>query len=120
MATGLFSSSAKKRNGSLLNASVEDQLSEIRDDIATLSSLLSKHGAKASRDVRAKAGDIREHAEAGFDDLRENIEPLLAELRDRYAIAERQVRQGVREHPVATIGAAAALGLLFAVFLRRR
>ncbi|MDQ0321369.1 ElaB/YqjD/DUF883 family membrane-anchored ribosome-binding protein [Pararhizobium capsulatum DSM 1112] len=118
MATGLFSSSAKKRNGAFLN-SVDDQLSEIRDDIATLSNLLSKRGAQASKDVRTKAGDIRGHAETGLDDLREQGELLLSELRDRYAVAERQVRQGVREHPVATIGAAAAVGVLLAIMLRR-
>lgn len=119
MANGLFSSSSRKRNSSSLTASVDDQLSEIRDDIAALSSLLSKRGAQASKDVRAKAHDMRDHAETGLGDLRDQGELLLAELRDRYSVVERQVRHGVREHPVATIGAAAAIGLLLAVMLRR-
>ncbi|WP_075289601.1 DUF883 family protein [Pararhizobium arenae] len=119
MATGLFSSSSKKRNGAYLQASVEDQLSELREDIAALSGLLAKRGTQASKDVRAKASDMREHAEAGLGDLREHGEALLAELRDRYSVAEREVRRNVREHPVATIGAAAALGVLVAILLRR-
>ncbi len=119
MATGLFSNSAKKRDGAFLKASVENQLSEIRDDIAALSTILSKRGAQASKDVRAKAHDIRDHAETGFGELRDQSEVLLADLRDRYSVLERQVRHGVREHPVATIGAAAAIGLLLAVMLRR-
>ncbi|WP_428425837.1 hypothetical protein [Pararhizobium sp.] len=129
MATGLFSG-AKKRNGSLLDAPIEDQISEIRDEIASLAKLLSQRGADASKDVRARASeaskdvrerahDARDSAEAGLQDLLENGEALFAELRSRYSVTEKQVRQTVRQHPVATLGAAAALGLLVAALIRR-
>jgi ElaB/YqjD/DUF883 family membrane-anchored ribosome-binding protein len=129
MATGLFSG-AKKRNGSLLDAPIEDQISEIRDEIASLAKLLSQRGADASRDVRSKASeasrdvrerahDARDQAEAGLQDLLENGEALFAELRSRYSVTEKQVRRTVRQHPVATLGAAAALGLLVAALIRR-
>ena len=129
MATGLFSG-AKKRNGSLLDAPIEDQISEIRDEIASLAKLLSQRGADASKDVRARASeaskdvrerahDVRDQAEAGIQDLLENGEALFAELRSRYSVTEKQVRQTVRQHPVATLGAAAALGLLVAALIRR-
>ena len=128
-ATGLFSS-AKKRNGSLLDAPIEDQISEIRDDIASLAKLLSKRGADASKDVRARASeaskdvrsrayDVRDQAESGLQDLLENGEALIAELRSRYSSTEKQVRQTVRQHPIATLGAAAAVGILVAALLRR-
>jgi ElaB/YqjD/DUF883 family membrane-anchored ribosome-binding protein len=117
MATGLFSgSSAKKR---FVDAPIEDQINELRDEIASLAKLLSQRGSEASRDVRTRAHDAREHAEAGLHDLIENGEQLFAELRDRYALTEKQVRHTVREHPVATLGAAAALGLLIAALIRR-
>ncbi|URK87225.1 hypothetical protein LP421_26775 [Rhizobium sp. RCAM05350] len=129
MATGLFSS-AKKRNGSVLDAPIEDQISEIRDEIASLAKLLSQRGAdastdmrsrasEASKDVRERARDARDHAEAGLQDLLENGEALFAELRSRYSVTEKQVRRTVRQHPVATLGAAAALGLLVAALIRR-
>lgn len=117
MATGLFSgSSAKKR---FVDAPIEDQINELRDEIASLAKLLSQRGADASKDVRAKAHDAREHAEAGLQDLIENGEQLFAELRDRFALTEKQVRHTVRDHPIATLGAAAALGLLIAALIRR-
>lgn len=131
MATSLFSgSSARKRNGSLLDAPIEDQISELRDEIASLAKLLTQRGteaskearsraSEASRDVRAKAHDARDQVEAGLQDLLENGEALLAELRSRYSSTEKQVRQTVRQHPFATLGAAAALGLLVAALIRR-
>jgi ElaB/YqjD/DUF883 family membrane-anchored ribosome-binding protein len=46
-------------------------------------------------------------------------EELLADLRGRYAGTEKQVRHAVREHPIATLGAAALIGLAVAALLRR-
>ncbi len=118
MATGLFSSARKKHNG-FLDTPVEDQISEIRNDIAALTKLLSKRSADASSDVRSRAHDVRDQAEAGFQDLLSNGEQMLSELRSRYASTEKQVRHTVREHPVATLGAAALAGIVIAALLRR-
>ncbi|KQY15253.1 DUF883 family protein [Rhizobium sp. Root482] len=117
MAAGLFSG-ARKRNG-FLDAPIEDQISDIRDEMAALAKMLSKHGSNASSDVRAKAHDARDHVESGVYDLLESGEQLLSELRNRYASTEKQVRHTVREHPLATLGAAAAVGLLIAALVRR-
>ncbi|OJF94342.1 DUF883 family protein [Pararhizobium antarcticum] len=119
MATGLFSSSRAKKRNAFLNAPVEDQISEIRSDIAALTKLLSKRGTEASTDVRARAHDARDQAEAGLHDLLSNGEQLLSELRARYASTEKQVRHTVREHPVATLGAAALVGIFVAALMRR-
>lgn len=118
MATGLFSgSSAKKR---FVETPIEDQISELRHELASLGKMLSKRGSQASGEVKSRAVDARDHAEAGLHDLLENSEQLLSDLRDRFAVTERQVRHTVREHPVATLGAAAAVGLLIAVLISRR
>ncbi|WEX76678.1 hypothetical protein PYH37_005001 [Sinorhizobium numidicum] len=117
---GLFSSSgARKRNGAGLEQSIEEQLQEMRDDIAALASVLTDRGAAVSKDAKGKARDLREQTEAGLQDLLSNAEEILSELRSRYSGTERQVREAVREHPVATLGVAAALGLLVAALLRR-
>lgn len=128
MANGLFSgSSARKR---VLETPLEDQVSELRDEIASLAKVLSQIGADTAKDARARASgtskevrsrahDVRDTAEAGLHDLIANGEQLFAELRGRYASTEKQVRHTVRQHPVATLGAAAALGLLVAALIRR-
>lgn len=117
MATGLFSgSNARKR---YIDTPIEDQVNELRDEITALAKLLSRRGADASTDVRSRAYDARERAEAGLYDLIEHGEQLFAELRSRYALTGKQVRRTVRDHPVATLGAAAAIGLLIAALIRR-
>ncbi len=120
MATGLFSSSStRKRNGSAVDAPIEDQLHEIREDIAQLVALIADRGVAASREAKAKARSTRKQAESDLQDLLESGEQMLSDLRSRYADTEREVRRAVREHPVATLGAAAAIGLIAAALLRR-
>lgn len=120
MATGLFSSSTnRKHNGGSIDGSIEDQLREIRDDIGKLVSLIADRGVAASEDAKAKARNVRSQAEADLQDLMASGEQMLSDLRSRYGDTEREVRRAVREHPIATIGAAAALGLILAALLRR-
>ncbi|OAP43361.1 hypothetical protein AU381_27310 [Sinorhizobium glycinis] len=120
MATGLFSgSSTRKRNGGAVDASIEDQLDDIREDIAQLVALIADRGVAASRETKSKVRSTRKQAESDLQDLLESGEQMLSDLRSRYADTEREVRRAVREHPVATLGAAAAIGLIAAALLRR-
>ncbi|MDO9414972.1 glycine zipper domain-containing protein [Pararhizobium sp.] len=119
MANGLFSSNTKKKANEALNFSLEEQIEQIRSDISSLAKVLSDRGAETSKEVKARARDARDTAEAGFSDLLANSEDLIADLRSRYASTEKQIRDNVREHPLATIGIAAAAGILLAALLRR-
>lgn len=49
----------------------------------------------------------------------ESGEQMLSDLRGRYADTEREVRRTIREHPLATLGTAAVIGLIAAALLRR-
>lgn len=122
MASGLFSGSSSrssKRNGALKDISIEDQLSELRSDMAALVALLADRSADASKQARSKAQDARDQAEAGLQDLLASGEELLGDLRDRYAGTEKQLRNAVREHPFATLGTTVLIGLIAAALLRR-
>ncbi|APG85414.1 DUF883 family protein [Sinorhizobium americanum] len=120
MATGLFSGSgSRKRNGGAVDASIEDQLHDLREDVAQLMALIADRGVAASREAKAKARSTRKQAESELQDLLESGEELLSDLRGRYADTEKQVRRAMREHPLATLGAAAAIGLIAAALLRR-
>ncbi|MBD8556574.1 DUF883 domain-containing protein [Rhizobium sp. CFBP 8762] len=120
MATGFFSQLEKKakRNG-LIDSSVEHQISQLRGDISKLAKALSARGSDASSEVQSRAKSVRNQAESGLHDLWANSEDILSDLRSRYSDTERQVRHTVREHPLATLGAAAAVGLVIAALLRR-
>ncbi|HXV30834.1 MAG TPA: DUF883 C-terminal domain-containing protein [Sinorhizobium sp.] len=120
MATGLFSSSGtRKHNGGSSDVSIPDQLQEIRADIGKLETLITDRGLAATEDAKAKARGARAQAEADLQDLLVSGEEMLSDLRSRYADTEKEVGRMMREHPIATIGAAAALGLFVAALLRR-
>ncbi|KQS76982.1 hypothetical protein ASG25_16460 [Rhizobium sp. Leaf384] len=119
MSLGLFSSSSSRKRHHLMGSAIEDQLSDLRSDIASLANLVSKRGSKAGNLLSSRASDVRGQAETGLADMVDGAEQLLSDLRHRYASTERQVRHTVREHPLATVGAIAALGIAFIALSRR-
>ncbi|MBB6484107.1 YqjD family protein [Rhizobium lusitanum] len=116
MAASIFHSARSKRNGSNLHdveASIEDQIESLREEVAAFAKLIGESGAKQGKKLRASA-------ETGFDDLTARGEELLHELQRGYTKGSREVRRTVRQHPVATIAAAATFGLAVALLLSRR
>jgi len=116
MATSILHSARGKRNGSSqhdVEASIEDQIESLREEVAAFAKLIGETGAKKGKKLRA-------NAESGFDDLTVRGEELLRDLQRGYTKGSREVRRTVRQHPVATIGAAAAFGLAVALLLSRR
>ncbi|WP_112604534.1 glycine zipper domain-containing protein [Rhizobium sp. WW22] len=116
MATSILHSARGKRNGSSLHdveASIEDQIESLREEVAAFAKLIGESGTRHSKKLRATA-------ESNLDDLTVRGEELLRDLQRGYTRGSREVRRTVRQHPVATIGAAAAFGLAVALLLSRR
>ncbi|MEZ2220056.1 hypothetical protein [Rhizobium sp. RCC_161_2] len=116
MATSILQSAKAKRNGSSLHdmeTSIEEQIANLRSEIAAFAKIVGESSAKQGETMRARA-------ETGLEDLTARGEELLRELQHGYAKSSREVRRTVQQHPVATIGAAAAFGLAIALLLSRR
>ena len=105
---------SRKSNGTLhsIESTVEDQIERLRDEIDALTKLAAKSSRRHSEKVRHQAA-------AGYDELIGRGEDLLRDLQDGYLRGANEVRHTVRKHPVATIGAAAAFGLVLALLARR-
>lgn len=127
MATALFSRNGKGRRVVREEAeTVEAQLAQLRDDIASLAKIVSRDASSGVetvkgrvRGVRGKASRIQGDAESHMHDLIAAGEEALSDLGERYRQSGREVRRTVREHPVATIGTALAAGFVLAALLRR-
>jgi len=105
-----------RRNGSAalhsIESTIEDQIASLQDEIASLTNLIGKGSRKQSEKLSAQAA-------SSYDDLIASSEDLLRNLQDGYLRGATEVRDTVRKHPVATIGAAAAFGLVVALLARR-
>lgn len=114
MAYSFFQSSRNRRNGTLnnLEASIEDQIEALREELAELTQVLGKTS-------RRQGEKLRSQASASYEDILGRSEDLLNELQQSYLRGASEVRNTVRRHPLATVGAAAAFGLLVAMLARR-
>ena len=132
MANGLFSSRSKTlRNGLQDEAqAVEEQIAELRAEIASLASALASDASsgasgirKKARAVKAEVSDaahgLKDRAETDVRDMIAAGEDILAELQARYQDSGRKARKAVHDHPLATLGIAAAAGFVLAPQLRR-
>ncbi len=114
MAYSLFQSSRSRRNGALhnLEASIEDQIETLREELAELTQVLGKTS-------RRQGEKLRSQASTSYEDILGRSEDLLNELQQNYLRGASEVRATVRRHPLATVGAAAAFGLVIAMLARR-
>ena len=114
MAGSILQSVRGRRNGRLhdLETNIEEQIESLRAEISALAKTIGKTGASEGSKIRYKA-------EAGFDDLIGRSDDLLRTLQDSYLRGAREMRSTVRRHPVATVGAAAAFGIVLALIARR-
>ena len=110
MANSLFTSVRGKRDS--IESTIEDQIEQLKSELATLTDRLRDKGAEQGKWAKKRA-------ESGLEDLMASGEDILQELRDVYQRSGAEVRSTVRRHPLATIGAAAAVGILLALVARR-
>lgn len=128
MATGLFSSRSKSLHDDA--QAVEAQIADLRDEIASLAKLLASDATSGATGIRRKARavkaqasdaahDLKDRAEHDFRDMIAAGEDILGELQARYQDSGRKARKAVHDHPLATLGIAAAAGFFIAALLRR-
>jgi len=132
MANGLFSSRSKSLRDSVADEArtVEDQIADLRAELASLAGLLADDAAgsaksirKKARAVKAEAGeaaqDLKDRAQGDIADMIAAGEDILAEFQARYRDTGHKARKAVHERPLTTLGIAAAAGFLLAALLRR-
>ncbi|MCJ8052821.1 hypothetical protein GB928_022125 [Shinella curvata] len=132
MATGLFSTRKKSLRDGLQDEAlaVEDQIAELRDEIAALARVLASDASSGAGGIRKKARavkaevsdaahDLKDRAETDIRDMIAAGEDILADFQNRYRDSGRKARKAVQDNPLATLGIAAAAGFLLAAVLRR-
>ena len=115
MASSLLHPIRSRRNGGTLHnieSTIEEQIESLREEIAALTKIAGKQSRKSSDRLRYQAA-------AGYDNLVARSEDLIHELQEGYLRGAHEMRNTVRKHPLATVGAAAAFGLVLALLARR-
>lgn len=92
--------------------SLEDEINQLRKDVAKLTEQLSKTGRHSYDTARRAASE-------GVDQLKSQGEAALGDLRSGAQNLEAQLTEAVREKPVTALAIAAGVGFLFALLSRR-
>lgn len=132
MANGVFSSRKKSLREGLGDeaSAVEAQIAELREELAALARVLADDASSGASSIRKKARAAKSDAADAARDLKDRAgndirdmiaagEDILADFQNRYQDSGRKARQAVQDHPLATLGIAAAAGFVIAALLRR-
>ena len=101
------------KRGDVSIEDLERQLSALKDDVSELSTTMVAF-ANGRKDAAVSAGADRIEA------LRENGREMAAELEDRIDALRGEIESSIRGKPFATIGIAAAVGLVVGYLSARR
>lgn len=89
-------------------AELEDQITALRDELATLTKSLSRRGSAAFEDLEGRASDL-------YGYVQDRGPEVARELRKQ----ARQIERTARDNPVATLAVGAVALLVIGALLRR-
>jgi hypothetical protein len=104
----------KTRHTRKLAHEIEDELADIRDDLASLSKAVRRYG-------RARAGEVSGEVVEMSDSMMDTSREVLDSLKGRLYRAEKRLEHEAQAHPVAmALGALGAVMLVGMVLRRSR
>jgi ElaB/YqjD/DUF883 family membrane-anchored ribosome-binding protein len=112
MATATTKTIKSDNGGRATAQGLEDDIQQLKDDIAKLAKQLAATGGHSY-------GAARHAAMEGADRLRVEGEAALETIRSNAKDIEQQVVTSVREKPITALAIAAGVGFLFAMMTRR-
>jgi ElaB/YqjD/DUF883 family membrane-anchored ribosome-binding protein len=98
-------------DASAREAQLEEQISQLQSDLKGIASTLAKLGADKATEVKAIAGDEVRH-------LKRQGQYLLDDAQDQVSMAERQLKDAIREKPLTAVASALGIGYILALLTR--
>ena len=92
---------------------VRDDLNALRSDIASLAATVKELMVGKAREASSAAGE-------NLDELRDRVEQMAEQLRDRGRAASEKLQRQVEERPLTSLLVAFAAGLVISRLLDRR
>lgn len=112
MATTAAKTARAQKNDGISGSDLENDMRQLRADMAQLVDHLKELGGQSGSAARKAAGD-------GIDQLREQGEAALQNVKGSAQDMERQLAQTIRERPITSLAVAVGAGFLLALATRR-
>lgn len=91
---------------------VDQQLQQIRDDIASIAKTVASYGAAKAENAKAKASQMA-------SDAVDASQGALESVQSQFAALEKDIGKQVRDKPLQALGLAVAAGFILSMLTRR-
>lgn len=102
---------ANRANAKLREAQLEEQVSQLQNDIKAIAATL----AKLSND---KVNEAKSAAKSEASNLQRQAEHVVEDVQDRASDIEQQLKATIREKPLTAVASAIGLGFVLALLSR--
>jgi ElaB/YqjD/DUF883 family membrane-anchored ribosome-binding protein len=90
---------------------LEAQVSQLQNDLRSITQTLTRMG-------EGKVGEVRATANRRAAELRDKGEEIMESAQDEFNALEKQIKDTIREKPLTAVAGAVALGFILAVITR--
>ncbi|WP_297323080.1 DUF883 domain-containing protein [uncultured Bartonella sp.] len=95
-----------------LQEQLQDQLEQLKKEVTDIHSTLNNLGSEKLSEVRGKAEKL-------YATARENGEEAISQAKEKIGDVQGQLCHCIREKPIASLAAAAGIGFILALLMRR-
>ncbi|MET3924330.1 DNA gyrase subunit B [Devosia sp. 2618] len=104
-------SSASRATGKVREAQLEDQVSQLQDDLKSIAATL----ARLSND---KVNEVRDVAKSEARHLQRQGQQVVEDVQDKASDIEKQLKATIREKPLTAVASAIGIGFVLALLSR--
>lgn len=104
--------SASRATGKAREAQLEDQVSQLQDDLKAIAATL----ARLSSD---KVNEVRDVAKSEARHLQRQGQHVIDDVQDQASAMEKQLKDTIREKPLTAVASAVGIGFILALLSRR-
>lgn len=103
---------ASRATGKAREAQLEDQVSQLQDDLKAIASTL----ARLSNE---KVSEVRDVAKSEARHLQRQGQHVIDDVQDQASAMEKQLKDTIREKPLTAVASAIGIGFILALLSRR-
>ena len=102
---------ASRASAKVREAQLEDQVSQLQDDIKAI-------GATLARLSNEKVSEVRGAAKTEVRNLQRQGQHVVDEVQDQASAMEKQLKDAIREKPLTAVASAVGIGFILALLTR--
>jgi ElaB/YqjD/DUF883 family membrane-anchored ribosome-binding protein len=118
MASSDVTTAAAKAKSTAREAELELQISQLREDIKSITDTVGKLANSKTEEAKGKLSEVKDAATNEIEHLKAKGQDLIGEAQGQAEQYEKQLKDTIREKPLTSVATAVGVGFVLALLTR--